>query len=324
VSVALTGQDTSRQAMNPPGMCRLRIDRNCKPVDLKQLAHALRGDISGQQVLCPGPGHSARDRSLAVRLAPDSRLGFVIHSHAGDRWRDCLEYVLERLGSARWELNSEKKPCGNAPAATADLWKEVWREAEPLNHLALSYLASRGINELPLPNVHDVLRFHPRCPFGPGEKRYCMIGLLRNVITNTPQAVHRTALTPEGKKLGRKVLGSKSGAAVKLWPDDEVSAGLVIGEGLETALSAATRIADGGTLLRPAWAVGDAGNLAAFPVLPGVDSLTILVDHDESGTGQRAALECSRRWTNAGQEVFRIIPNRRGDDINDFVQRTVA
>jgi putative DNA primase/helicase len=291
---------------------------------LPQLARALGGEIAGGQVLCPGPGHSARDRSLAIRPAPNSAFGFIIHSHAGDHWHDCLEYVLERLGSAAWGPNPEKKARGNALPPTTGLWKQVWREAEPLNHLAISYLASRGINELPLPDVHGVLRFHPRCPFGPGEKRYCMIGLLRNVLNNTPQAVHRTALSSAGKKLGRKVLGSKAGAAVKLWPDDEVSVGLVIGEGLETVLSAATRIEHGGTLLRPAWAVGDAGNLAAFPVLPGTDSLTILVDYDESGTGQRAALECSRRWTKAGREVFRIIPNRCGDDINDVVQRTVA
>ena len=34
---------------------------------LHQIAHALGGEVSGGQVLCPGPGHSAKDRSLAVR-----------------------------------------------------------------------------------------------------------------------------------------------------------------------------------------------------------------------------------------------------------------
>src|ERR1700757_1716454 len=165
---------------------------------LPQLARALGGEIAGGQVVCPGPGHSARDRSLAVRPAPNSAFGFIIHSHAGDHWRDCFEYVLERLGTAPWQPNFEKKIPRNAPAT--DVWKQVWREAEPLNHLALSYLASRGINELPLPDVHGVLRFHPQCPFGPGEKRRCMIGLLRDVLTNRPQAIHRTALSPDGKK----------------------------------------------------------------------------------------------------------------------------
>jgi putative DNA primase/helicase len=71
----------------------------------------------------------------------------------------------------------------------------------------------------------------------------------------------------------------------------------------------------------PAWAVGDTGELSKFPVLSGIESLTILVDHDKSGAGQRAALECSSRWTGAGREVFRIIPDHCGDDVNDIVQR---
>src|SRR5437879_6150218 len=38
---------------------------------LGQLAHPLGGEIVSGQVLCPGPGHSARDRSLAVRPSSD-------------------------------------------------------------------------------------------------------------------------------------------------------------------------------------------------------------------------------------------------------------
>jgi hypothetical protein len=228
------------------------------------------------------------------------------------------------LGSPKWTPGPDATRSRNAKHPATDLWKQLWCEAEPLNPLALDYFASRGINELPLPDVHGVLRFHPRCPFGPGEKRPCLIALLRDVLTNTSRAIHRTALSTGGKKLGRKLLGPKTHAAIKLWPNDEVSMGLVIGEGLETVLAAATRIEQRGTLLRPAWTLGDAGNLAAFPVVPGIESLTILVDHDENGTGQRAALECSERWTQAGREVFRIIPDRCGDDLNNVVQRTVA
>jgi putative DNA primase/helicase len=55
-----------------------------------------------------------------------------------------------------------------------------------------------------------------------------------------------------------------------------------------------------------------------------MECLTIPVDNDESGTGQRAALECSRRWTDAGREVFRLIPNQGGEDFNDIVRRRSA
>src|SRR5437773_9583263 len=76
----------------------LRHARNNIPLGLRELAQALGGEIVGGQVLCPGPGHSARDRSLAVRPSAQSPFGFIAHSHAGDPWRGCRDYVLEKLG----------------------------------------------------------------------------------------------------------------------------------------------------------------------------------------------------------------------------------
>jgi hypothetical protein len=113
-------------------------------------------------------------------------------------------------------------------------------------------------------------------------------------------------------------LGPKAGTAIKLSANEHVTMGLAIGEGLETVLSAMQMG------FQPAWAVGDANNLGAFPVLSGVESLTILVDNDKSGTGQRQAMECSRRWTKAGREIFRLIPNRGGEDFNDIVIRRTS
>jgi hypothetical protein len=106
---------------------------------------------------------------------------------------------------------------------------------------------------------------------------------------------------------------------IRLWPDTDVSTGLVLGEGIETTLAAATRIEHHGTLLRPAWAAGSAGNIAGFPVLAGIDALTILIDHDVSGTGQRAAETCTQCWLDAGREVIRLMPDALGADFNDLV-----
>lgn len=75
---------------------------------------------------------------------------------------------------------------------------------------------------------------------------------------------------------------------------------------------------------RPAWALGDAGEVARFPVLSAIGTLTILVDRDASGTGQASALECSRRWTSAGREVFRVIPTAIGTDMADVVSGRAA
>jgi putative DNA primase/helicase len=178
------------------------------------------------------------------------------------------------------------------------------------------YLQSRRLS---LPDRHEeVLRFHPSCPFGKGARHPCMITLYRDIRTNEPKAIHRTALTPDGKKIGRMALGPKSGCAIKLTPDEDVTEGLAIGEGAETALAG---MALG---FRPAWALGDAGAVAKFPVLSGIECLTILVDNDASGTGQASAIECSRRWTSMGREVFRVVPTATGTDIADVVSGRAA
>ena len=65
---------------------------------LAQLAAALDGQIHNGRVLCPGPGHSRKDRSLSVRPSTGTADGFVVHSFSGDDWRDCKAYVRERLG----------------------------------------------------------------------------------------------------------------------------------------------------------------------------------------------------------------------------------
>jgi putative DNA primase/helicase len=55
----------------------------------------------------------------------------------------------------------------------------------------------------------------------------------------------------------------------------------------------------------------------SLAVLSGIESITVLVDHDAAG--ETAALECSARWTAAGAEVFRIVPRRPGADVNDLL-----
>jgi hypothetical protein len=59
--------------------------------------------------------------------------------------------------------------------------------------------------------------------------------------------------------------------------------------------------------------------LGNLPVIPGVDRLIVLVDHDLNGAGQMAAMRCTERWTRAGRSVVRLTPKRPGFDFNDLV-----
>lgn len=188
---------------------------------------------------------------------------------------------------------------------------EVWREATPIEGtLAAVYLASRGLVDLP-PRLDEAIRFHPRCPYG-STRRPAMVARFVDVHTNHLRGLHRTALRADGVKVGRLYWGEKAGAAIKITPDDVVEVGLAIGEGIETVLAG---MALG---FRPAWCCGDAGNLATFPVFAGIESIVLLVDHDEPDRngrrrGQESAERCAVRWKAAGREVIRVVPRQSGD-----------
>jgi CHC2-type zinc finger protein/Toprim domain-containing protein len=191
---------------------------------------------------------------------------------------------------------------------------ELWEEAPSIDEIVRKFLARRGIAELAPGTDYLVLRSHRACPFPNGQRHHAMLSLWRDIHTDEPRAIHRTALTPAGEKIGRASLGPKSGAAIKLSAHADVTLGLTIGEGIETTLSAKAF----GFL--PAWSVGDANGIRDFPVLAGIECLTVIVDNDENGTGQCCALECSERWTCAGREVRRALPHKIGQDFNDLLR----
>jgi hypothetical protein len=178
-----------------------------------------------------------------------------------------------------------------------------------------AYLAQRGIVFDDVPDLGG-LRWHPKCPWGTGTAP-CIVSRFTDAITVEPRGIWRRPLTGEKPKS----LGPTAGCVIRLWPDDCVELGLVLGEGVETTLAAATRITHRFTLLRPAWAAGSSGNIASFPALGGLEALTLLVDHDENRTGERAAEQCARRWSDAGKKVIRLMPGDLGNDFNDLVKR---
>jgi hypothetical protein len=96
---------------------------------------------------------------------------------------------------------------------------------------------------------------------------------------------------------------------IRLWPDEAVTCGLGIAEGIETALSLAWAYA-------PVWATIDAGHMARFPVLDGIETLFIAQDQDSAGMA--AASICARRWADAGREV--LVTNQRTNDLNDVLR----
>ena len=300
--------------------------------DLRTIARALGGEVSGRQVLAPGPNHSRLDRSLSIKLSREAAGGFIVKSFADDDFTLCRDYVALRLNlpSDFWRTKGhgygaprpgpgpifvprepEPDPDHTARIARA---VAVWDAASDAHGTIVeAYLAGRRLDLLP---GADVLRFHPHCPWRDeaAERTIyvpAMVAAMRGIESDAITAVHRTRLTPEGAKVDRRMLGIAGGAAVKVDADDEVTGGITVGEGVETVL-AARQLG-----FRPAWAVTSANAVASFPVLAGVECLTLLQENDP--TSDRAVGEAAERWHRAGREITIITPNI-GSDMNDALR----
>ena len=188
------------------------------------------------------------------------------------------------------------------PSNTAAIALNIWNEAEVITGtLGEVYLHARG---LLLPDGAE-MRFHPRCP-REGGVQPAVIMLMRDIISNEPRAIQRRFLLPDGSKDGPALsLGSTSGTVWKLSPDGDVTLGLGIAEGHADALAA---INDG---FAPVWATGGAGGIAKFPVLGGIEALTIFRDRWRAGPQGSRAMQRQMAARRPGSRHRQAIARRR-------------
>jgi putative DNA primase/helicase len=308
--------------------------------DARAIARALGGEVAGQQVLAPGPGHSRLDRSLSIRIEPGAPAGFIVFSFAGDDPLACKDYVRERLGLPEWEPGDEQdrrvegprrtrfdqtaisREAAKRPRSEDDHHRieravAIWHEGQdPRGTLAQTYLNVYRKLDLDDDLAGGVLRFHPVCPWrnentGNTDRVPALIAAFRSIDDGTITAIHRIALDSDGSKLGRRMLGVVHRAAVML---DPIGTELAIGEGVETCM-AARQLG-----IRPTWALGSTGSIAGFPILDGIKQLTIL---GETGAASRDAIRfCGSRWRRAGRRVFIVMPSV-GSDLNDELKESV-
>jgi hypothetical protein len=257
------------------------------------------------RVTCPQCRKGPRDEALGVTISNDDSM--VAHCFRCD-WR------------ANWfprqevrQMQPDRRPAPTKPATPKDWSAEaegIWARGVPIvGTVVETYLRGRGCA---MPDGDDIRLLRPFSQF-PWPR---MVARVTDAVTGLPASLHFTSLKLDGSGKApvpkqKLLLGGhrKAGGVIRLTDAAEVTAGLGVAEGIETALS----VMAGGW--RPVWAAIDAGNIAAFPVLDGVESLTVFADHDPAGL--KAAQACQARWRQAGRESSIVAPPTAGADWND-------
>lgn len=299
--------------------------------DIKAIARALGGEVNSGGVSAPGPGHSKHDRSMRLIMDPSAPHGFRVHSFSPSYdWREGMDYVKSQLGLSDDPRREHQPKLAKTPKSHLDdkkarieAAKRIWADCRPVAGTpAEIYL--RECRGIALPKWPFCLRYSPQCPVNAGTETLrlpALVAAFHDVQSNVFLGVHRTFLEADGKsksleprlgELVKRMLGKAEGAAIKLTPDEEVTGGLGICEGIETGLSL---LASG---WKPVWAVMSANGIADFEILSGVESLTIWADDDE--TGIAAAKRCAARWLAVGNDCEVVLPPQNSNDWNDWVR----
>jgi putative DNA primase/helicase len=292
-----------------------------------------RSDRLGEhRAPCPWCARGPCDNALAVKLELDGAATWCCH-RCGERGG---------IGPERPEWSARRSPTRQERRVASERFDNLaswavrlWETCRPIwpDTPAAAYLTGRGC-ALPawpeeahlrwLPEVRHRLEDH----VGPA-----LVGLVTDVETCEPLSLHTTWLARGGagkaplEKPRLLLARHRSDGVIRLWPNDEVTNGLVLGEGVETCLAAAR------ASLTPVWATISAGNLARFPVMPGLEGLTILADHDRPDKrGRRAGIDAAaavvERYVAAGfdpeTDIKVVLPPTEGEDANDLVAGAAA
>jgi hypothetical protein len=139
-----------------------------------------------------------------------------------------------------------------------------------------------------------------------------MVALVTRAVEEEPIAIHRTFLARDGMSKApvepaKLMLGPCAGAVVRLGGHSHA---LLIGEGIETSLSALQATG------QRTWAALSASGLWRLTLPDDERDIMVLADADQ--VGEAAAEAAARRWVREGRRV-RIARPPRGMDFNDLL-----
>ena len=252
---------------------------------------------------------------------------FVLHPHAtaGRDWRECRDFVRERLGllppftpgkahhrppPLRARNSVEGAPPDRIEHSNGEVAAWLWSRRKPVSETSAAGLYLRNsrhyhgtfpptLGYLPANGTH-----HPAMIAAFGLCDEPAPGILRPPAA--VHAVHITRLTEDGNKADveavKIMLGAMSGLPIMLAPIND-GLGVAISEGIEDGLSVAEETGLG------VWAAGSAGNMPKIAAaLPGYVACVTLFAHLDNGL--RFAKEAASIIRSAGIEVH--LKGRKG------------
>jgi Toprim domain/CHC2 zinc finger len=286
-----------------------------------EICRHLRGKRSGSGYVARCPCHDDRTPSFSFR---DGATTLLVKCFAGCDPRDILR-ELSRRGLYNASSGGSRRAAARGTAAptrliddteerrAGELWDECTADARGTRVEA--YFNVRQL-ELTDDLVGRVVRYHLDFPSREdGQLLFvpAMVMPFRDIFTDVIVGVQATFLTADGLKIQRKTRGRRRNAAIKIDDNADVTEGVVIAAGFETAIA--------GRQLgyRPVWALGGDDGISNFPVLEGIDGLSIHTENDANGRNQQAVAACSERWFSSEREVILVEP-LIGKDVNDAIR----
>ena len=184
------------------------MGNNIASLSLDQIARALGGKVTrssnGQQcVLCAGPGHSPKDKSLSITLLSSAPDGFLVHPFSPkDDPIACKDWVRDRLGMPSFKPSNKRKPAKTATttkATPADIAaanaaaKEAMAAPASKDETQRRTIATYDYTDADGALLYQVIRYQPknfrqRRPDGTGGW-ICNLGDIKRVPYHLPDLI---------------------------------------------------------------------------------------------------------------------------------------